>query len=86
MRGVRAAKELLRPLETAEFREACRLSEEQIDVIRRISRGEYIRNSLSILRSFEMLAGYAYPKPKQDVGVEHSGVIVEVHKHGKEES
>jgi hypothetical protein len=67
------AAHLLSRLSQEAFREYARLYPHQLDVLHRIASGEPIRNAAACLRAIELLASYAYSKPKQEH--EHSGDV-----------
>lgn len=56
-----------------EFREAMRLTEEQMAALDAIAAGKPPRNAMAILKAIELKAEYAYEKPKSSI--EHSGAV-----------
>lgn len=70
-RGVSArAQELLDRLSIDQFRDLCRLTEADIRMLERLSRG-YVRGGKTILTAIQTRADRAYGRPPQ--AVEHSG-------------
>lgn len=65
-----AALDLLDRLSLDQYREACRLTEEDIRMLERLSRG-YVRGGKTILEAIQTRADRAYGRPAQEV--QHSG-------------
>lgn len=60
-------------LDAAQFSDGLRFTDDELDVLKKISNGTYVRNATAVLRAIELRAGYAYGKPKDKI--EHSGEV-----------